>query len=125
MKFIETKSELLHLSCLCEDAEIYPDFMDTLQKTPALKQRTIQLSRILLKHGKKPIFLEMGDKEQLIAGNAMIRKMAKIAAPNDKFEGFRVVADYLEAETYLTDSKLLDAGYTETHNNYINLPSHK
>ncbi|MBH0031829.1 integrase [Pseudoalteromonas sp. S3260] len=125
LKFIETKSELLHLSCLCEDAEIYPDFMDTLQKTPALKQRTIQLSRILLKHGKKPIFLEMGDKEQLIAGNAMIRKMAKIAAPNDKFEGFRVVADYLEAETYLTDSKLLDAGYTETHNNYINLPSHK
>ena len=36
-----------------------------------------------------------------------------------------VVADYLEAETYLTDSKLLDAGYTETHNNYINLPSNK
>ena len=125
LKYIETKSELLHLSCLCEDAEIYPDFMDTLQKTPALKQRTIQLSRILLKHGKKPIFLEMGDKEQLIAGNAMIRKMAKIAAPNDKFEGFRVVADYLEAETYLTNSNLLDAGYTETHNNYINLPSNK
>ena len=125
LKFIETKSELLHLSCLCEDAEIYPDFMDTLQKTPALKQRTIQLSRILLKHGKKPIFLEMGEKEQLIAGNAMIRQMAKIAAPTDKFEGFRIVADYLEAETYLTDSKLLDAGFNKTHNHYINLLSKK
>ncbi|MDN3434611.1 VPA1269 family protein [Pseudoalteromonas sp. APC 3356] len=125
LKFIETKSELLHLSCLCEDAEIYPDFMDTLQKTPALKQRTIQLSRILLKQGKKPIFLEMGDKEQLIAGNAMIRQMAKIASPNDKFEGFRIVADYLEAEKYLTDSKLLDAGYTNTNHKYINLTSHK
>jgi hypothetical protein len=110
LKFIETDSELLHLSLLCDDAEFYPDLQDELRKTPAIQKRSIQLSRMLMKKGFEPIFLEMDEKQQLIAANAMLRQMAKIADPNDKLEGYRKVANYIEAGEYLTEHKLLQAG---------------
>ena len=110
LKFIETDSELLHLSLLCDDAEFYPDLQDELRKTPAIQQRSIKLSRMLMKKGFEPIFLEMDEKQQLIAANAMLRHMAKIADPNDKLEGYRKVANYIEAGEYLTEHKLLQAG---------------
>lgn len=110
LKFIETDSELLHLSLLCEDAEFYPDLQDELRKTPAIEKRSRQLSRMLMKKGFEPIFLEMDEKQQLIAANAMLRQMAKIADPNDKLEGYRKVANYIEAGEYLTEHKLLQAG---------------
>lgn len=110
LKFIETDSELLHLSLLCEDAEFYPDLQDELRKTPAIQQRSIKLSRMLMKKGFEPIFLEMDERQQLIAANAMLRQMAKIADPNDKLEGYRKVAHYIEAGEYLTEHKLLQAG---------------
>lgn len=121
LKFIETKSELLHLSLLCEDAEFYPDLKDELRKTPAIQKRTMQLSRVLMKSGFKPIFMEMDDNQQLIAVNAMMRKMAKIADPDDKMEGYRKVANHIEAEEYLVNNKLLSAGISAINNNAINL----
>lgn len=110
LKFIETDSELLHLSLLCEDAEFFPDLQDELRKTPAIQKRSMQLSRALMKKGIEPIFMEMDDKQQLIAANAMLRQMAKIADPDDKLEGYRKVASYIEAGEYLTDTKLLSEG---------------
>lgn len=110
LKFIETDSELLHLSLLCDDAEFYPDLQDELRKTPAIEKRSRQLSRMLMKKGFEPIFLEMDEKQQLIAANAMLRQMAKIADPNDKLEGYRKVAHYIEAGEYLSEHKLLQAG---------------
>ena len=110
LKFIETDSELLHLSLLCDDAEFYPDLQDDLRKTPAIQQRSMQLSRVLMKKSFEPIFLAMDEKQQLIAGNAMLRHMAKIADPDDKIEGYRKVADYIEAGKYLSDNKLFQAG---------------
>ncbi|EGM77962.1 hypothetical protein Rhein_1908 [Rheinheimera sp. A13L] len=112
LKFVETDSELLHLSLLCEDAEFYPDLQDELRKTPAIQKRSIQLSRVLIKKGFEPIFMEMDDKQQLIAANAMMRQMAKIADPDDKLEGYRKVANYIEAGAYLEDNNLLRAGMT-------------
>lgn len=109
-KFVETESELLHLSLLCDDAEFYPDLQDELRKTPAIEKRSRHLSRVLMKKGFEPIFLEMDDKQQLIAGNAMLRQMAKIADPDDKLEGYRKVANYIEAGKYLEENKLFDAG---------------
>ncbi|MGY5763260.1 gamma-mobile-trio integrase GmtZ, partial [Vibrio cincinnatiensis] len=50
LKFIETDSELLHLSLLCDDAEFYPDLQDELRKTPAIEKRSRQLSRVLMKN---------------------------------------------------------------------------
>ena len=113
MKFLNTKSELLHLSLVCEDAEFYPDLRDDLQKTPAITKRTNILNRMLSISGKQPLFLEMDEKSQLIAGNALMRKMAKIANPDDNLEGYRIAADYIEAQKYLVDSRLLNAGLSE------------
>ncbi|MDE1318345.1 integrase family protein [Vibrio aestuarianus] len=110
LKFIETNSELLHLSLLCDDAEFYPDLQDELRKTPAIQKRSMQLSRVLMKKGFEPIFMEMDDKQQLIAANAMLRQMAKIADPDDKLEGYRKVASYIEAGEYLIDNKLFSQG---------------
>jgi len=110
LKFIETDSELLHLSLLCDDAEFFPDLQDELRKTPAIEKRSRQLSRALIKKGFEPIFMEMDEKQQLIAGNAMLRQMAKIADPDDKMEGYRKVANYIEAGEYLSNHKLFNAG---------------
>ncbi|MGL4581018.1 MAG: gamma-mobile-trio integrase GmtZ [Shewanella xiamenensis] len=121
LKFIETDSELLHLSLLCDDAEFYPDLQDELRKTPAIQKRSMQLSRVLMKKGFEPIFMEMDDKQQLIAANAMLRQMAKIADPDDKLEGFRKVASYIEAGEYLTDNKLFSEGIHALTNKAINL----
>ena len=110
LKFVETESELLHLSLLCDDAEFYPDLQDELRKTPAIEKRSRQLSRVMMKKGFEPIFMEMDDKQQLIAANAMLRQMAKIADPDDKMEGYRKVANYIEAGECLSDNKLFNAG---------------
>ncbi|MEQ3622807.1 MAG: VPA1269 family protein [Marinobacter sp.] len=111
MKFIETDSELLHLSLLCEDAEFYPDLHDDLRKTPAIAKRTNALSRMMARSGYKPVFLEMDENTQLIVGNALIRKMAKIADPDDKMEGYRIATNYIEAQDYLENDGLLKSGF--------------
>ena len=121
LKFIETDSELLHLSLLCDDAEFYPDLQDELRKTPAIEKRSRKLSRVLMKKGFEPIFMEMDAKQQLIAANAMMRQMAKIADPDDKLEGYRKVASYIEAGEYLTDNKLLSEGIHALTDKVINL----
>lgn len=121
LKFIETDSELLHLSLLCDDAEFYPDLQDELRKTPVIQKRSMQLSRVLMRKGFEPIFMEMDDKQQLIAANAMLRQMAKIADPDDKLEGYRKVASYIEAGEYLNDNKLLSGGIHALSNKVINL----
>lgn len=121
LKFIETDSELLHLSLICDDAEFYPDLQDELRKTPAIEKRSRQLSRVLMRKGFEPIFMEMDDKQQLIAANAMLRQMAKIADPDDKLEGYRKVANYIEAGEYLNDNKLLSQGIHALTDKAINL----
>lgn len=111
MKFIETDSELLHLSLLCEDAEFYPDLHDDLRKTPVIAKRTNALSRMMARSGYKPVFLEMDENTQLIVGNALVRKMAKIADPEDRMEGYRIATNYIEAQEYLENDGLLKSGF--------------
>ncbi len=121
LKFVETDSELLHLSLICDDAEFYPDLQDELRKTPAIQKRSMQLSRVLMKKGFEPIFMEMDDKQQLITANAMLRQMAKIADPDDKLEGYRKVASHIEAGEYLIDNKLFSEGIRALTDKTINL----
>tara|TARA_B100000749_G_scaffold133675_1_gene102644 strand:- start:963 stop:2438 length:1476 start_codon:yes stop_codon:yes gene_type:complete len=111
MKFVQTDSELLHLALLCEDAEFHPDLHDDLRKTPAIAKRTNALSRMMARSGYKPVFLEMDEQTQLIAGNALMRKMAKIAAPEDRLEGYRIASNYIEAQEFLKDDRLLKSGF--------------
>ena len=110
LSIVESNSKLFQLSLICRDAEIYPDLCDDLQKTGAIQERSIALNRILMRNGYQPIFLQMDRQQQLIAGNAMLRQMAKQASSMDEFEGYHQVANYLEAEQYLIDQKLLQTG---------------
>ncbi|NNG80847.1 hypothetical protein [Acinetobacter sp. ANC 5378] len=107
---METTSELLHLSLLCEDAEIFPDMLDDLKKTSVIQERTLNLSRIMLRKGYTPHLLMLDEYQQLISANAMIRQMATQANPIDKLDGFKQVANYLELGQFMEDSKLLDFG---------------
>ena len=70
----------------------------------------------MARSGYRPLFLEMDEHTQLLAGNAIMRKMAQIADPNDKLEGYRVAANYIEAEEYLTDAGLLKSGFDAVKN---------
>lgn len=108
--FIETTSELLHLSLLCDDAEIYPDMLDDVKKTSVIQDRTQGLSRIMMRKGYMPHLLMLDKDQQLIAANAMIRQMAIQENSRDKLDGFQQVVSYLELGQFMLDSKLLDAG---------------
>lgn len=110
MHFVETESELLHLSLLCEDAEFYPDLQDDLRKTPAISKRTLTLSRMMMQKGYQPVLMELDERAQLIAANALLRKMANISHPTEKLEGYRIATNYIEAQEYLADDRLLEAG---------------
>lgn len=117
VSFIETTSEMLHLSLLCDDAEIYPDVLDEMKKTPIIERLTQSLSRLMMRKNYAPHLLMLDQEQQLIATNAMIRQMALQADPNNKLEGYKKVANYLELEQYMHDSKLLDVGIKALENN--------
>ncbi|WP_318461717.1 gamma-mobile-trio integrase GmtZ [Photobacterium leiognathi] len=119
--FMETESELLQLSLLCEDAEFYPDMLDDVKKTSAIQDRTQGLSRFMMRKGYMPQLLMLGKDQQLIAANAMMRQMALQANPTDKLDGYKQVANYLELGQFMADSKLLETGIHALENS-INTP---
>lgn len=108
--FTETTSELLHLSLLCEDAEIFPDLYDDIKKTSIIQDRTLNLSRIMMHAGYKPYLLMLDQDQQLMAANALMRQMAMQANPSEKLNGFKQITNYLELNQFLSDKKLLDIG---------------
>lgn len=108
--FMETDSELLQISLLCEDAEFYPDMLDDVKKTPAIERRTQSLSRFMMRKGYMPQLLMLDQEQQLIAANAMMRQMALQANPTDKLDGYNQVANYLELGQFMHDNQLLESG---------------
>ncbi len=109
ISLIETSSELLQLAQICEDAEVYPDLADDVRKTPAIEKRSRALNNMLMRNGYTPLFMQMDERMQLIAGNAMMRAMARKASPNDQLEGFTYISGVLEAGQLM---KLLPEGIT-------------
>jgi hypothetical protein len=120
--FMDTTSDLLHLSLLCEDAEIYPDLLDEVKKTSVIQQRTQHLCQIMMRKGYSPYLLMLDQDHQLIAANAMMRQMALQANPSDKLEGFKKVTSYLELGQFMQNSKLLDVGLKALEHQ-IDMPS--
>ncbi len=108
--FMETDSELLQLSLLCEDAEFYPDMLDDVKKTPTIERRTQSLSRFMMRKGYMPQLLMLDQEQQLIAANSMMRQMALQANPTDKLDGYNQVANYLELGQFMHDNQLLESG---------------
>ncbi|MGE8563033.1 MAG: integrase, partial [Acinetobacter bohemicus] len=119
--FIETTSELLHLSLLCEDAEIYPDLLDDIKKTSVIQDRTQTLSRIMIRKGYLPHLLLLDQDQQLIAANAMIRAMTKQSESINKLESFQKIVSYLEFDEFLQNHKLLETGI-KTLEEHLNTP---
>ena len=119
---MDTTSDLLHLSLLCEDAEIYPDLLDEVKKTSVIQQRTQHLCQIMMRKGYSPYLLMLDQDHQLIAANAMMRQMALQANPSDKLEGFKKVTSYLELGQFMQNSKLLDVGLKALEHQ-IDMPS--
>ncbi|ALD02581.1 hypothetical protein AMQ28_09590 [Acinetobacter sp. TTH0-4] len=122
ISFMDTTSDLLHLSLLCEDAEIYPDLLDEVKKTSVIQQRTQHLCQIMMRKGYSPYLLMLDQDHQLIAANAMMRQMALQANPSDKLEGFKKVTSYLELGQFMQNSKLLDVGLKALEHQ-IDMPS--
>ena len=127
--FIETKSELLQLSLICDDAEIYPDMLDDVKKTSIIQDMTQIISRMMIRQGYMPPFLSLNKNQQLIAANAMVRQMALQVNSKDKLDGLSKVANYIELEEFMQDSKLLDDSMSVLQEtvkqpiNYINIKS--
>lgn len=97
ISFIESDSELLQLSIVCQDAEVYPELFDALRKTPAIEKRSRILNRMLMSSGYQPVLMNMDEGMQMIAGNAMMRGMVKAASQIDGLEGFQKVTGIIEA----------------------------
>ena len=108
--FMETSSELLHLSLICDDAEIYPDLLDDVKKTSLIQDRSQKLSRVMLKAGFKPYLLLLNKEQQMMAANAMMRQMVLQSNHTDKLAGFKTVSDYLELEEFTDNSFMLETG---------------
>ncbi|MBU0760466.1 MAG: integrase family protein [Nanoarchaeota archaeon] len=107
-KFIETDHELMHLSVMCEDAEFFPHVKDDLRKTAVIDKRNKMLDRMLIKSGFEPVFFLMDEQMSMIAGNAFMRKMSILSNASDKIEGYRIAANYIEMEKYISSPHLLE-----------------
>lgn len=108
--FIETNSELLQLALLCEDAELYPDMLDDVKKTPIIQDRAQKLCQIMMRKGYMPPLLMLDPEQQLFAINAMMRQMALQANSTDTLDGYKQAVNYLELGQFMQDNKLLEAG---------------
>ncbi|MFW1843598.1 VPA1269 family protein [Acinetobacter pittii] len=119
--FLETKSELLHLCILCDDAEVYPDLYNQLSKTPAIERRTRLISKMMLKKGYQPHYLFLSDEEQFRVINSMIREMSKHMNKLDRFDSFKLLVERLEQESSYSVKGILDEFLDRDENKYIKL----
>lgn len=110
--FEEVDSELLQLSGVCQNVEIYPD----LEPGKAIFRRSQLLDAALARDHLPPIFLRLTEEEQLKAGNAFLRDLAKKADPNPLI-GMRHVCSLIDGGTSL--AKFIGTDAQEFINNTI------
>jgi hypothetical protein len=103
--FEETNSELLQLSGLCDDLELYPE---TETGGKAVIRRGQLLDAFLSREGKQPLFLHLTDEEQLLVGNDFMRRMAKVMNPSNPRAGRKEVVDMIDGGRHLADRLGLD-----------------
>lgn len=102
--FENTQSELLQLSGICQDAELYPD------ENPgeAVFRRSQLLDSALYRDGYRPVFAQLSRDEQLCLGNRFMDHLAVLAQPDDPDQGLRRVVGMVEAGRSLADLGLED-----------------
>lgn len=97
--FEETESELLQLSGICANLEIYPD----LNAGKAVIRRSQLLDSALFNEGLPPIFMKLTEDEQLSVGNALMKRLATVANPKDRFLGERKIIEIIDAGKKLSE----------------------
>lgn len=93
----EVDSELLQLSDVCEAAEIYPD----LEPGKAVFRRSQLLDAALSREGRPPMLVTLSESEQLMAGNALMRRLAAARDPTDKTRGHLQIISLIDARASL------------------------
>jgi transposase-like protein len=88
----EVESELLQLSGVCEDVEIFPD----LSAGKAILRRSQILDRFLYRQGNRPFFMILSEEEQMLLGNRFIECLAKKNPSTNKIRAKLEVISALE-----------------------------
>jgi hypothetical protein len=78
--FTEIKSELLHLSGICLNAEVYPELQT--ESATAISRRAHLLDAELVRRGVHMVFASLSLDEQLRVGNRFVRELAAPFAGN-------------------------------------------
>jgi transposase-like protein len=92
-KVEEVGSELMQLAGVCEAYELYPDEQPG---TAVLRQSQI-LDAALVREGLPPVLLLLNEKEQLLVGNALLRKMAEANSPDNVPSGYKAVIGAIDS----------------------------
>lgn len=110
--FEETESELLQLAGVCDSVEVYPD----LEPGKAVFRRSQLLDAVLYRDNLPPVFMLLSEQEQLLAGNAFMRRLALQINPANPALGHREVIRLMDAGARLSQhfdmdlASLLPAG---------------
>ncbi|SIN77071.1 gamma-mobile-trio integrase GmtZ [Paraburkholderia phenazinium] len=91
--FEETESEMLQLAGVCENAEVYPDLMPG----KAVFRRSQLLDAVLYRDDLPPVFILLSEQEQLLVGNAFMRRLAQQMNPANPALGQREVIRLMDA----------------------------
>ncbi len=96
--FEETESELLQLAGVCDSVEVYPD----LEPGKAVFRRSQLLDGVLYRENLPPVFMLLSEQEQLLAGNAFLRRLAQQMNPANPMLGQREVIRLMDAGARLS-----------------------
>ncbi|UJB34305.1 integrase [Chromobacterium sp. Beijing] len=96
--FEETESELLQLASVCENVEVYPD----LEPGKAVFRRSQLLDAVLYRENRPPMFMLLNEQEQLLVGNAFMRRLAQQMNPANPALGQRDVIRLMDAGVSLS-----------------------
>lgn len=102
--FEETESELLQLSGVCESVGVYPD----LEPGKAVFRRSQLLDGVLYRDDLPPVFMLLSEQEQLLAGNAFMRRLAQQMNPANPVLGQREVIRLMDAGVRLSQHFNMD-----------------
>ena len=112
--FEETDSELLQLTGVCESVEVYPD----LEPGKAVFRRSQLIDAVLYREELSPVFMLLNEQEQLLAGNAFMRRLAQQMNPANPALGQREVIRLMDAGVSLSqyfDMDLSILMHTKNH----------
>lgn len=104
LAFEETESELLQLSGVCDSVEVYPD----LEPGKAVFRRSQLLDGVLYRDDLPPVFMLLSEQEQLLAGNAFMRRLAQQMNPENPALGQREVIRLMDAGVRLSQHFNMD-----------------